>query len=133
MITAMFEWLGVSSSGYYMDGAIDRSWVYLRHSHRLPRQSRDRMGRGRQLQPLIDKAILMAVRNYDLAPGAIFHSDRGSNYMSRPLAETLASLDIRQSVGAPGSVTIMPWPSRSSRHSRTNDSIAQCTPLGDAP
>src|ERR1035438_9522209 len=30
--------------------------------------------------PLIEKAIEMAARNYPLAEGAIFHSDRGSNY-----------------------------------------------------
>ena len=30
--------------------------------------------------PLIEQAIEMAARNYSLAPDAIFHSDRGSNY-----------------------------------------------------
>lgn len=29
--------------------------------------------------PLIEKAIRMAARNYDLPAGAVFHSDRGSN------------------------------------------------------
>jgi hypothetical protein len=29
--------------------------------------------------PLIEAAIAMAARNYDLQPEAIFHSDRGSN------------------------------------------------------
>lgn len=52
--------------------------------------------------PLIKTAIRMAARNHDLAPGAIFHSDRGSNYTSRAFAETLESLDIRQSVGRTG-------------------------------
>jgi putative transposase len=52
--------------------------------------------------PLIEKAMRMAARNYDLAPGAIFHSDRGSNYTSRQFAETLESLDIRHSVGRTG-------------------------------
>ncbi|MGB6162440.1 MAG: IS3 family transposase [Pseudonocardiaceae bacterium] len=52
--------------------------------------------------PLIDKAIRMAARNYHLAPGAIFHSDRGSNYTSRRFAEALESLNIRQSVGRTG-------------------------------
>lgn len=33
--------------------------------------------------PLIEAAIRMAARNHDLAPGAIFHSDRGSNYTSQ--------------------------------------------------
>ena len=51
---------------------------------------------------LIDKAIRMAARNYALAPGATFHSDRGSNYTSRQFAETLESLTIRQSVGRTG-------------------------------
>jgi putative transposase len=52
--------------------------------------------------PLIEKAIRMAARNYDLAPSAIFHSDRGSNYTSRQFAQTLESLNIRQSVGRTG-------------------------------
>jgi len=30
--------------------------------------------------PLIEQAIRMAARNYPLKSGAIFHSDRGSNY-----------------------------------------------------
>lgn len=52
--------------------------------------------------PLIERAIRMAARNHDLAPGAIFHSDRGSNYTSQRFAGTLESLDIRQSVGRTG-------------------------------
>jgi transposase InsO family protein len=52
--------------------------------------------------PLIEKAIRMAARNYHLASGAIFHSDRGSNYTSRQFAQTLESLDIRHSVGRTG-------------------------------
>lgn len=52
--------------------------------------------------PLIETAIHMAARNHDLAPGAIFHSDRGSNYTSQRFAETLKSLGIRQSVGRTG-------------------------------
>ena len=32
--------------------------------------------------PLIERAIEMAARNHDLALDAIFHTDRGSNYMS---------------------------------------------------
>lgn len=52
--------------------------------------------------PLIEKAIRMAARNYHLAPGAIFHSDRGSNYTSRQFAQILESLDIRHSVGRTG-------------------------------
>lgn len=52
--------------------------------------------------PLISAAIRMAARNHDLAPGAIFHSDRGSNYTSTEFAAVLTGLDIRQSVGRTG-------------------------------
>lgn len=52
--------------------------------------------------PLISAAIRMAARNHDLKPGAIFHSDRGSNYTSTEFAGTLRDLNIRQSVGRTG-------------------------------
>jgi len=52
--------------------------------------------------PLIAAAIQMAARNCDLPPGAIFHSDRGSNYTSADFAQTLKGLEIRQSVGWTG-------------------------------
>jgi transposase InsO family protein len=52
--------------------------------------------------PLISAAIRMAARNHDLKPGAIFHSDRGSNYTSAEFAGTLRDLNIRQSVGRTG-------------------------------
>jgi transposase InsO family protein len=52
--------------------------------------------------PLIEAAIDMAARNHRLAPGAIFHHDRGSNYTSCQFAATLKRLDIRQSVGRTG-------------------------------
>jgi putative transposase len=52
--------------------------------------------------PLIEKAIHMAARNHALPLGAIFHSDRGSNYTSTQFANTLRSLRIRQSVGRTG-------------------------------
>ncbi|PXY25497.1 integrase [Prauserella flavalba] len=51
---------------------------------------------------LIEQAIRMAVRNYNIKPGAIFHSDRGSNYTSSRFAGTLRSFGIRQSVGRTG-------------------------------
>lgn len=51
---------------------------------------------------LIDTAIRMAARNHQLADGAIFHSDRGSNYTSAQFAATLKGLGIRQSVGRTG-------------------------------
>jgi len=52
--------------------------------------------------PLISAAIAMAARNHDLVPGAIFHSDRGSNYTSAQFAAALQGLGIRQSVGRTG-------------------------------
>ena len=52
--------------------------------------------------PLITKAIRMAAGNLSLPEGAIFHSDRGSNYTSAEFAEVLEELGIRQSVGRTG-------------------------------
>lgn len=52
--------------------------------------------------PLITKAIRMAARNLSLPEGAIFHSDRGSNYTSGEFAGVLEELEIRQSVGRTG-------------------------------
>ncbi len=52
--------------------------------------------------PLISAAIEMAARNLSLPEGAIFHSDRGSNYTSAEFAGVLESLGIRQSVGRTG-------------------------------
>ena len=52
--------------------------------------------------PLIAAAVHMAARNYTLTDGAIFHSDRGSNYTSAEFVETLRELNIRQSVGRTG-------------------------------
>ncbi len=52
--------------------------------------------------PLIAAAVRMAARNRDLPAGAIFHSDRGSNYTSAEFVKTLKELDIRQSVGRTG-------------------------------
>jgi putative transposase len=52
--------------------------------------------------PLISEAITMAARNLDLPEGAIFHSDRGSNYTSAEFAGMLKGLKIRQSVGRTG-------------------------------
>jgi putative transposase len=51
---------------------------------------------------LITAAIDMAVRNHDIAPKAVFHSDRGSNYTSEEFGKVLAAHDIRQSVGRTG-------------------------------
>jgi putative transposase len=52
--------------------------------------------------PLIIDAIQMAARNLALPEGAIFHSDRGSNYTSAKFAGELKELGIRQSVGRTG-------------------------------
>ena len=52
--------------------------------------------------PLIQDAIRMAAKNIPLPEGAIFHSDRGSNYTSDEFAATLTGLGIRQSVGSTG-------------------------------
>ena len=52
--------------------------------------------------PLITAAIGMAARNLDLPEGAVFHSDRGSNYTSAEFAAVLERLGIRQSVGRTG-------------------------------
>ena len=45
----------------------------------------------------------MAAANITPPPGAVFHSDRGSNYTSGEYAEALEELDLRQSVGRTGS------------------------------
>jgi len=52
--------------------------------------------------PLISEAVTMAARNLGLPEGAIFHSDRGSNYTSAEFAGVLKDLKIRQSVGRTG-------------------------------
>ena len=52
--------------------------------------------------PLISEAIVRAAANMALPEGAIFHSDRGSNYTSQEFAETLDGLGILQSVGRTG-------------------------------
>jgi putative transposase len=53
--------------------------------------------------PLITSAIQMAARNIGLPDGAVFHSDRGSNYTSAEFGAVLEGLGIRQSVGRTGS------------------------------
>lgn len=52
--------------------------------------------------PLVAAAVQMAARTIDLPNGAIFHSDRGSNYTSGEFGAELARLGIRQSVGRTG-------------------------------
>ena len=45
----------------------------------------------------------MAARNYCLQSAAIFHTDRGSQYLSQAFAEVVDQLDLRHSVGQVGS------------------------------
>jgi putative transposase len=52
--------------------------------------------------PLITAAIGMAARNVEPPEGAIFHSDRGSNYTSAEFTGVLEGLGMRQSVGRTG-------------------------------
>ena len=44
----------------------------------------------------------MAARNLDLPEGAVFHSDRGSNYTSSEFGRVLSRLGIKRSVGRTG-------------------------------
>jgi putative transposase len=52
--------------------------------------------------PLIADALRNAVGRVALEAGAIFHSDRGSNYTSYEFAGTVRDLGLRQSVGRTG-------------------------------
>ncbi|QFY07494.1 IS3 family transposase [Nonomuraea phyllanthi] len=52
---------------------------------------------------LVCAAIDMAAARIEMPDGAIFHSDRGSQYTSIEFGETLGEYDIRQSVGRTGS------------------------------
>lgn len=52
---------------------------------------------------LVGDAITMAAIQNDLAGGAIFHSDRGSQYTSAVFRDTLTALDLRASMGRVGS------------------------------
>jgi putative transposase len=51
---------------------------------------------------LVIDALDMAARNYPLVDGAIFHSDRGTQYTSAAFAAATDHLNIRRSVGATG-------------------------------
>ncbi|MCA1696821.1 MAG: IS3 family transposase [Actinobacteria bacterium] len=51
---------------------------------------------------LVIDALTMAARNYPLIKGAIFHSDRGTQYTSAAFAAATDTLKIRRSVGATG-------------------------------
>lgn len=52
--------------------------------------------------PLIMQAVNNAKRNRKIRSGAVFHSDRGSNYTSQEFGDFLRSLDMRRSVGRTG-------------------------------
>lgn len=51
---------------------------------------------------LVTAALEMAAETYDLAPGCIFHSDRGTQYMSEQFAAHAKELGLRRSVGRTG-------------------------------
>jgi putative transposase len=51
---------------------------------------------------LVIDALAMAARHYPLTQGAIFHSDRGTQYTSTAFAAATDLLGIRRSVGATG-------------------------------
>jgi putative transposase len=51
---------------------------------------------------LVTDALEMAARNHTLAPGCIFHSDRGTQYTSSEFAAKITELDLRHSVGRTG-------------------------------
>jgi len=52
--------------------------------------------------PLIATAIARAAKNENLAPKAIFHTDRGSNYTSYEFGKVLKEHDLRRSSGRTG-------------------------------
>lgn len=52
---------------------------------------------------LVIDALRMASRNQRIEPGGVFHTDRGSQYLSQAFAEVLDQLDVRHSVGRVGS------------------------------
>jgi putative transposase len=52
--------------------------------------------------PPISRAIRNAARNRKLTQGAIFHSDRGSNYMSAEYGDVLKGLGLRRPAGRTG-------------------------------
>lgn len=51
---------------------------------------------------LVIAALGIAARNYPLAEGVIFHSDRGAQYTSHEFAEHTRKLGVRRSVGRTG-------------------------------
>ena len=51
---------------------------------------------------LVTDALDTAARNYPLADGVIFHSDRGTQYTSQEFADHTSALGVRRSVGRTG-------------------------------
>jgi putative transposase len=51
---------------------------------------------------LVSSALAMAAQHGRLEPGAIFHSDRGSQYTAQPFQAQCAALGVTQSLGATG-------------------------------
>ncbi len=51
---------------------------------------------------MIIEALEMAIRNRDIKPGLIFHSDQGSQYSSKPFRDVLARYQIVQSMSRKG-------------------------------
>ena len=64
--------------------------------------------------PLISQAIKNAARNRKLTQKAIFHSGRGSNYMSAEYGKLWTASTYGAPPAAPEFATTMRWPSRSS-------------------
>src|SRR5271169_5863108 len=80
--------------------------------------------------PLISSAIAMAARNLDLPEGAIFHSDRGSNYTSSEFGEKLGELGIMRSVGRTG-ICPLTGQSLETCRSATRREMLGCLPGSD--
>ena len=77
--------------------------AFPRDGYRLPHEGGDRLVVGDKCKtPLIQQAIESGRPQLPLAAGAVFHSDRGSNYTSCEFAKTLKIHDLRQSVGRTG-------------------------------
>ena len=71
--------------------------------HRLPHQGVVGWAIADHLRTdLVCDALSMAARNYPLAEDCIFHSDRGTQYMSDQFAKHTDTLNIRRSVGRTG-------------------------------
>ena len=81
---------------------VANSWRYLaivmdQHTRRILAWSLTR-----RRTALVTSAVLLAAAGTRPARGAIFHSDRGSEYMGAPFCATVARLGMRQSANAKG-------------------------------